>query len=50
MAKPIRLGLTLKGAAAEEFWKNEASTVFTSEQLALFMQAKKVYRASCSEF
>lgn len=50
MARPTELGLTLEGSEAEEFCKNEAKTVFTSEQLAFFRQAKKIYRASRSKF
>jgi hypothetical protein len=50
MAKPTKLGLTLEGAEAEEFCKNEANTTFTSEQLALFRQAKRIYRANRSKF
>jgi hypothetical protein len=50
MARPTRLGLTLEGAEAEEFCKNEASSAFTPDQLAFFRQAKKIYRANRSKF
>jgi hypothetical protein len=50
MARPTKLGLTLEGSEAEEFCKNEANTVFTSEQLAFFRQAKKIYKANRSKF
>ncbi len=50
MARPTELGLTLTGVDAEEFCKNEANTVFTSEQLAFFRQAKKIYNAHRTKF
>jgi hypothetical protein len=50
MAKLTKLGLTLDGSEAEEFCENEASTTFTSEQLAFFRQAKRIYRANRSKF
>lgn len=50
MAKPIRLGLVLEGEAAKEFWKNEEITVFTPRQLAMFKEAKRIYRANRSRF
>jgi len=50
MARPTKLGLTLEGAEAEEFCKNEASSAFTPEQLAFFRQAKKIYGANRSKF
>jgi hypothetical protein len=50
MAKSTQLGLTLKGAEAEEFCKNEANSYFTPEQLAFFRQAKKIYKANRSKF
>ncbi len=48
MAKPIRLGLVLEGEAAKEFWKNEKAIEFTPKQLALFKEAKKIYRTNRS--
>lgn len=50
MARPTKLGLTLEGSEAEEFCKNEANTVFSSDQLAFFRQAKKIYKANRSKF
>jgi len=50
MARQVELGLTLKGEEAKEFLKNEKSPAFTSEQLAFFRQAKKIYKANCSKF
>ncbi|HSD57906.1 MAG TPA: hypothetical protein VLB04_06960 [Methanotrichaceae archaeon] len=50
MAKPVRLGLVLQGEAAKEFWKNEERTTFTPRQLAMFKEAKRIYRASRSRF
>jgi hypothetical protein len=48
MAKPVRLGLVLEGEAAKEFWKNEEITAFTPRQLAMFKEAKRIYRANSS--
>ena len=50
MARPTVLGLTLEGKEAEEFCQNEKGRVFTSEQLAFFRQAKKLYRANRKQF
>jgi hypothetical protein len=50
MAKPVRLGLVLEGEAAKEFWKNEEITAFTPKQLAMFREAKQIYRANRSRF
>jgi hypothetical protein len=50
MAKPVRLGLVLEGKAAEEFWKNEEATAFTPRQLAMFKEAKQIYRTNRSRF
>ena len=50
MARQVELGLTLKGEEAKEFLKNEKSPAFTSEQLAFFRRAKKIYKANCSKF
>ena len=50
MAKPVRLGLVLEGEAAKEFWKNEETTAFTPGQLAMFKEAKRIYRANRSRF
>jgi hypothetical protein len=50
MARQVELGLTLRGEEAKEFLKNEKSPAFTSEQLAFFRQAKKIYKANCSKF
>jgi hypothetical protein len=51
MARHVELGLTLKGEEAEEFLKNEKSPAFTSEQLAFFRKAKRIYKANnCSKF
>jgi hypothetical protein len=50
MAKPVRHGLALEGEAAKEFWKNEQATAFTSRQLAMFKEAKQIYRANRSRF
>lgn len=50
MAKPVRLGLVLEGEAAKEFWKNEEITAFTSRQLAMFKEAKRIYRANRNRF
>jgi len=50
MARQTRLGLILQGKEAEEFIQNEKSTAFTSEQLAFFRQAKRIYRANCTKF
>jgi hypothetical protein len=46
MAKPVRLGLVLEGEAAKEFWKNEEITAFTPRQLAMFKEAKRIYKAN----
>lgn len=50
MAKPVRLGLVLEGEAAKEFWKNEEITAFTPGQLAMFKEAKRIYRANRNRF
>jgi hypothetical protein len=50
MARQVELGLILKGEEAEEFLKNEKSPAFTSEQLAFFRKAKRIYKANCSKF
>ena len=50
MARPVRLGLVLVGEAAKEFWKNEETTAFTPRQLAMFKEAKRIYRANQSRF
>jgi len=50
MARQTKLGLILQGEEAEEFCQNEKSTAFTSEQLAFFRQAKRIYRANCTKF
>jgi len=50
MVKPVRLGLVLEGEAAKEFWKNEEITAFTPKQLAMFREAKQIYRANRSRF
>jgi hypothetical protein len=50
MARPTKLGLVFKGAEAEEFLQNENGTVFTSEQLAFFRKAKRIYRANRNNF
>lgn len=50
MARQVELGLTLRGEEAKEFLKNEKSPAFTSEQLAFFRRAKKIYKANCSKF
>ena len=50
MARQVELGLTLRGEEAKEFLKNEKSPAFTSEQLAFFRQATKIYKANCSKF
>lgn len=50
MARRVELGLTLSGEEAKEFLKNEKSPAFTSDQLAFFRQAKKIYKANCSKF
>ncbi len=50
MAKPTKLGMIFEGAEAEEFLQNESSSVFTSEQLALFKKAKRIYRANRNKF
>jgi hypothetical protein len=50
MARPTKLGLVFEGAEAEEFLQNENGTVFTSEQLAFFWKAKRIYRANRNKF
>ena len=50
MARHVELGLTLRREEAKEFLKNEKSPAFTSDQLAFFRQAKKIYKANCSKF
>jgi hypothetical protein len=50
MARPIELGLILEGEEAKEFLKNEKSTAFTSEQLAFFREAKRIYRDHRNKF
>jgi hypothetical protein len=50
MTKPVRLGLVLEGEAAKEFWKNEEFTEFTPWQLAMFKEAKRIYRANRKGF
>ncbi len=50
MERQVELGLTLRGEEAKEFLKNEKSPAFTSDQLAFFRQAKKIYKANCSKF
>jgi len=46
----MELGIVLEGKEAEEFLKNEKNSAFTSEQLAFFRQAKRIYRANCNKF
>ena len=50
MARLMELGLILKGDEAEEFLKNEKSSAFTSEQIAFFREAKRIYRSHRSKF
>ncbi len=50
MARQIKLGMVFEGAEAEEFLQNENSSVFTSEQLAFFKKAKRIYRANRNKF
>lgn len=50
MAKLTKLGLVFEGAEAEEFLENEKSSVFTTEQLAFFKKAKRIYRANRNKF
>lgn len=50
MARPTKRGLVFEGAEAEEFLKNENSMVFTSEQLAFFRRAKRIYKANRNKF
>jgi len=50
MAKPVELGLTLEGKEADEFLKNESDTQFTSSQIDLFREAKRIYRSHRTQF
>ena len=50
MARPTKLGLVFEGAEADEFLRNESGIVFTSEQLAFFRKAKRIYRANRNKF
>jgi hypothetical protein len=50
MARLIELGLTLEGKEAEEFLENESSTEFTSSQIDLFREAKRIYRSHHAKF
>ncbi len=44
MAKPIELGLVLKGKDAEDFWENEKNPNVTKEQIAMFKEAIQIYK------
>jgi len=50
MARLMELGLILRGDEAKEFLKNEKSSAFTSEQIAFFREAKRIYRSHRSKF
>ena len=50
MAKPVELGLTLEGKEADEFLKNESNAEFTSSQVDLFREAKRIYRSHHTQF
>lgn len=50
MARLVELGLILEGKDAEEFLENESSTKFTSSQIDLFREAKRIYRSHHTQF
>lgn len=50
MARLVELGITLEGKEAEEFLENESSTKFTSSQIALFREAKRIYKSHHAKF
>lgn len=50
MVRPTKLGMIIEGEEAEEFLQNENSTIFTSEQLAFFRKARRIYRANHNRF
>ena len=50
MAKPVELGLTLEGKEGDEFLKNESNAEFTSSQVDLFREAKRIYRSHRTQF
>jgi hypothetical protein len=50
MARIVELGLILEGKDAEEFLENESSTKFTSSQIDLFREAKRIYRSHRTQF
>ncbi len=45
MAKPIELGLVLEGEDAREFWENEKNPKVTDEQIEMFKEAMRIYKA-----
>jgi hypothetical protein len=50
IARKVELGLILEGKDAEEFLENESSTKFTSSQIDLFREAKRIYRSHRTQF
>ena len=44
MARPIELGLTLKGKDAEDFWENEKNPKVTEKQKKMFKEAMHIYK------
>jgi hypothetical protein len=45
MARPIELGLILEGKDAEDFWENEKNPKVTKEQVEMFKEARRIYKA-----
>lgn len=45
MARPIELGLILEGKDAEDFWENEKNPKVTKEQVKMFKEAMRIYKA-----
>lgn len=45
MARPIELGLILEGKDAEDFWENEKNPKVTKEQVEMFKEAMRIYKA-----
>jgi hypothetical protein len=46
MARPIELGLVLKGKDAEDFWENERNPKVTKKQIKMFKEAMHIYKTN----
>ena len=43
MAKPIELGLILKGEDAKQFWEDRKHPNVAKEQVEMFKEAREIY-------